>query len=111
MKSESGRPEVPVEVRRLRDLKRLRIDWDSGHVSEYPFAYLRGWCPCAGCQGHAGERRYVHAADPDLVNVSVVGRYALNLEWGDGHQTGIYTYRYLRELCPCEECGGGRVSE
>ena len=95
----------------MRDEKQLRITWDDGHTSEYPLAYLRGWCPCAGCQGHSGERRYVHAADTELANVSVVGRYALNLEWGDGHQTGIYTYRYLRELCPCTECTGGSGGE
>jgi DUF971 family protein len=104
--SEIARPATPVEVRRQREENQLRITWDDGHTSDYPLAYLRGWCPCAGCQGHSGERRYVHAADTELANVSVVGRYALNLEWGDGHQTGIYTYRYLRELCPCEECSG-----
>ena len=101
---------VPVEVRRLREEKQLRITWGDDHVSDYPLAYLRGWCPCAGCQGHGGERRYVHSADTDLADLSVVGRYALNLVWGDGHQTGIYTYRYLRELCPCEQCAGKPAS-
>ena len=102
--SEPGRADLPVEVRRIGEEKLLRITWGDSHVSDFPFAYLRGWCPCAGCQGHGGDRRYVHAADTDLAKISVVGRYALNLEWGDGHQTGIYTYRYLRELCPCEGC-------
>jgi DUF971 family protein len=90
----------PVEIRRLAEQRLVRIEWSDGHVSEYPFAYLRGWCPCAGCQGHAGERRFVHA-DSDLQTISVVGRYALNPVWGDGHETGIYSYQYLRELCPC----------
>jgi DUF971 family protein len=106
--TESERANTPTEVRRLREEKQLRITWDDGHVSDYPLAYLRGWCPCAGCQGHGGERRYVHAAETELANLSVVGRYALNLEWADGHQTGIYTYRYLRELCPCAQCASRR---
>ena len=98
------RAPVPVEVRRLPEEKRLRITWRDGHISEFPFAYLRGWCPCAACQGHAGERRYVHAALTELMGVTVVGKYALSLKWEDGHETGIYTYDYLRELCPCSTC-------
>jgi DUF971 family protein len=99
-----GRPPHPIEVRRLADEKLVRITWSDGHESEYPYAYLRGWCPCAACQGHGTERRYVHAADDALVHIGVVGKYALSLAWGDGHDTGIYSYRYLRELCPCGAC-------
>jgi DUF971 family protein len=97
------RPPHPVEIRRLAEQHLVRIEWSDGHVSDYPFAYLRGWCPCAGCQGHSGERRFVHA-DSALQTISVVGRYALNPVWGDGHETGIYSYQYLRELCPCPSC-------
>lgn len=96
----------PIEVRRLPEQRLVRIEWSDGHVSEYPFAYLRGWCPCAGCQGHGGERRFVHA-NSELERIELVGRYALTPVWGDGHETGIYAYRYLRELCPCAECAKG----
>jgi len=82
----------------------VRITWDDGHLSEYPFAYLRGWCPCAGCQGHGNEPRHVPASNSDLIRVGVVGNYALGLAWGDGHDTGIYSYRYLRQRCPCAAC-------
>jgi len=102
--SSPGRPPHPVEVRRLAEEKRVRIAWSDGHESEYPFGYLRGWCPCAACQGHGSERRYVHAGDDTLVHIGVVGKYALSLAWGDGHDTGIYSYRYLRDLCPCAAC-------
>jgi len=84
--------------------QQMRVTWNDGHVSDYPFAYLRGWCPCAACQGHSGERRYVHAANTDLMNIALVGKYALGLTWGDGHDTGMYSYRYLRGLCPCATC-------
>jgi len=99
----------PVEVRRDSAARLLRIEWSDGHVSEYPFAYLRGWCPCAGCQGHEGEKRFVHG-NADLEKVTVVGRYALTPVWGDGHETGIYSYRYLRELCPCAACASPHAS-
>lgn len=90
----------PIEVRRLPDQRKLRIEWSDGHHSEYDWRELRGWCPCALCQGHAGERRFVEGAPDDLEGIDLVGNYALNLRW-PGHTTGIYTYEYLRELCPC----------
>ena len=98
------RSPVPTEVRRMADQNQLRITWGDGHTSDYPFAYLRGWCPCAQCQGHGNERRYVHASNTELKNIAVVGSYALSITWGDGHDTGIYSYRYLRELCACPSC-------
>jgi DUF971 family protein len=104
-----ARPPYPEEVRRLPEERRLRITWSDAHVSDYPFAYLRGWCPCAGCQGHGGEKRYVHAPNTDLATIAPIGRYALGFVWGDGHETGIYSYGYLRELCPCERCAGEPV--
>ena len=90
------RPPHPVEVRRLSEARVLQIEWSDAHVSEYPFAYLRGWCPCAACQGHGGERRFVHA-DSDLERVNPVGRYALNPVWRDGHGSR------LREKMNAEE--------
>ncbi len=38
----------------------------------------------------------------------LVGRYALQIFWSDGHSTGIYSFHYLRELCPCGECAAGK---
>ena len=105
-----ARPPYPEEVRRLADERRLRIVWSDGHVSDYPWAYLRGWCPCAGCQGHGGDKRYIHAENTDLTGITPVGRYALSFVWGDGHETGIYSYAYLRQLCPCAGCGGEPVN-
>ena len=39
-----------------------------------------------------------------LVGASTVGSYAMQLQWGDGHSTGIYTWEHLRSLCECPEC-------
>jgi len=35
-----------------------------------------------------------------------VGNYAIGFKWGDGHDTGIYTFEYLRKICPCHGCRG-----
>ena len=88
----------PILVTPVAEENLLRILWDDDSLSDYPFAYLRGWCPCAACQGHGGERRFIHVENPQLVSVGMVGNYALNPRWSDGHETGIYTFEYLRGL-------------
>ncbi len=102
MSNQSGA--TPIEVHRRAEDRVVGVIWSDGHLSEYPFDYLRGWCPCAGCQGHGGDKRYVEAANTDLDQISQVGNYALQMHWGDGHDTGIYTYDHLRQLCPCADC-------
>src|SRR5574340_552147 len=57
--------EHPLEVRRLAEDNLLKITWNDGHVSLYPLTYVRGWCPCAVCQGHGGERHYVPAENAE----------------------------------------------
>lgn len=42
-----------------------------------------------------------------LVNVDMVGSYAISIQWEDGHSTGIYNWDYLRALCSCNECQSG----
>lgn len=88
----------PILVTPILEENLLRILWDDDDLSDYPFAYLRGWCPCAVCQGHGGERNFIRVENPQLVSVGLVGNYALNPRWSDGHETGIYTFEYLRSL-------------
>jgi len=88
----------PILVTPVEEEKLLRILWDDDQLSDYPFVYLRGWCPCAVCQGHGGERHFIQVENPQLVSIGMVGNYALNPRWSDGHETGIYTFAYLREL-------------
>jgi DUF971 family protein len=89
---------IPALIIPLMDEKALRLLWDDDHISTYPFPYLRGWCPCASCQGHSGERQFIRVENPQLETISPVGNYALNLRWSDGHDTGIYTFEFLRTL-------------
>jgi DUF971 family protein len=96
----------PTEVRRLPGERRLRLTWSDGHVGEYDYRLLRGWCPCAFCQGHGAQSLAFHEppGPVDLVGIEVVGHYALCFKWSDGHGSGIYRFDLLRELCPCREC-------
>ena len=82
----------------------FEIVWDDGVTTFYRHVVLRGFCPCALCQGHDGPVRWVDATDtlPDagleLRDIIPTGSYALRLDWADGHNTGIYTFEYLRQL-------------
>jgi DUF971 family protein len=104
----------PLRVKAPRNARIVEIAWADGHAGVYPHEILRGYCPCAGCQGHSGTIRFIPGGelaarfkpggDLELRSLEQVGNYALRFEWGDGHGTGIYTFKYLRSLCQCEEC-------
>lgn len=82
----------------------VTIAWDDQHESHYPWWYLRGFCPCAACQGHGGAYDFVATDATQLNDVREVGNYALNITWVGGHDTGIYPFDLLRRLCPCGAC-------
>jgi DUF971 family protein len=100
---------VPVEIHHMRQEGLVRITWDDGHVGEYPREYLRGYCPCALCQGHGGAVKFIAAPDARLAEITAVGNYAIQFGWEDGHNTGIYTYDYLRSLCACPQCKSSKA--
>lgn len=92
------------------------ITWSDAHTSHYEFAYLREHCPCATCREEHGKRegKSSHVASFALPMfkakvtaraASPVGNYAVQIEFSDGHSTGIYSFDHLREICPCESCG------
>jgi DUF971 family protein len=73
-------------------------------LSEYDEVYLRGYCPCALCQGHGAQHRFIDSPNATLSEIRGVGNYAVEMLWHDGHSTGIYTFDYLLSLCPCKDC-------
>lgn len=91
----------PVELRAPRGATALEITWADGAVTRHPHVLLRGFCPCAHCQGHQGPIGWAAEApdgDQALLDLEEVGNYALRLVFADGHSTGIYSFRFLREL-------------
>jgi DUF971 family protein len=102
-------PAQPAEIEK-RGAEAVRVVWADGHVSDYPNPELRLACACAVCVDEwTGERR-VQRRDigPDIhpTGLSLVGNYALQIDWSDGHSTGIYTFEHLRRVCPCPACSG-----
>jgi ATP-binding protein involved in chromosome partitioning len=80
----------------------LVIDWDDGSASTYSPRDLRLACPCAVCidewTGEEKLRAESVPADIEMTSATPVGRYALRIDFSDGHTTGIFTFRRLREL-------------
>ncbi|MFQ5881215.1 MAG: gamma-butyrobetaine hydroxylase-like domain-containing protein [Candidatus Methylomirabilales bacterium] len=101
---------------RLDEARRLLcIRWRDSHESRYLFDDLRKACPCAECrtaQRPQGGLQVltgpvVRPGEIRIVEIVPVGRYALGFTWSDGHNTGIYSFDFLRQLCPCEACRSG----
>ncbi|HEV7798716.1 MAG TPA: DUF971 domain-containing protein [Pyrinomonadaceae bacterium] len=91
----------PREIKQEGD-SGLLITWADDCVCRYTAAELRRACPCAQCVNEwTGQRVLKPEAVSDeltMADINIVGRYALNFRWSDGHETGIYSFRYLREL-------------
>ncbi len=97
-----------TEVRRLPEERKLRLTWSDGHRADLDYDYVRGYCPCAMCQGHGATEIAFHQppAPVAAVGIEAVGNYAISIAWSDQHATGIYRFDFLRRICPCEECAG-----
>jgi DUF971 family protein len=101
----------PIEIQR-NDQGVMRVLWDDGHESRYAYPDLRRACPCATCREQQARPQQnpfqILTTAPPLTleptHLSAVGNYALNIEWSDGHHTGIYPWDLLRALCSCPQC-------
>lgn len=80
----------------------LAIEWTDGRSSTYDVRLLRLACPCAQCVDEMSGKKLLNdsavPADVKPVVINPVGRYAIHIDWSDGHRTGIYTYAHLRSL-------------
>lgn len=107
---------MPTERPRHLDLKKdvgLTITWADGSTSFYPIDYLRKMSPSADMR----ELRESMAANPLTVlpdfaasdepitadGAELVGHYAMRIRFSDGHDTGIYSWDYLRQIDPGAE--------
>lgn len=99
----------PIALK-IPDEKTIKLTWKDNHESNYDTFKLRLLCPCAECRGgHGGQigDNVSHVKPPITVDgYSKIGRYALSFEFSDHHRGGIYSYDYLREICPCDICKG-----
>jgi DUF971 family protein len=116
---------IPIDPRKKASNVRIHVStgagvditWADGHQSHYDFAYLREECPCATCNDERGKKQAFAAVasspsavlpmfkpKPRAQSAAVMGNYAVQISFSDGHSTGIYSYDHLRSICPCTEC-------
>ncbi|HVP09995.1 MAG TPA: DUF971 domain-containing protein [Phycisphaerae bacterium] len=105
----------PVDLR-IDRRDGLYVKWADGHASHYSLTYLRKHCPCAACRTGPAGGQPAQPPPPGAIPLTVlppgiaqaaefadarlVGNYALQITWADGHSTGIYEFRYLRAISP-----------
>jgi len=82
--------------------REISIKWSDDAETRYNAADLRRNCPCASCVNEWTGEKILNEAnvsdDLTIESTSVVGRYALNFHFSDGHETGIFSFQYLRKL-------------
>ena len=113
----------PVDISVSPARREMRIVWQDRHESVYPFDLLRRECPCALCNDQRSKASasvgpsltvlsgpVLKAGEVQVKEASPVGRYAINFVWSDGHDSGIYSFDYLRSLCPCSSCQKDRAT-
>jgi DUF971 family protein len=115
--SQTAPATTPIRLDLKRDEK-LEIDWADGHRCVYSISLLRTMCPCAMCKMvREGTNPHDIAPAPKKKSLlpilpgnfdkpitarsaQLVGNYALKIEWSDDHDAGIYSFQYLRSICP-----------
>jgi|SRR6185436_15440181 DUF971 family protein len=94
----------PVDIQPIGN--ELAIKWDDGSESYIPLEKVRRLCPCASCKGETDVMGNVYKS-PDkplspaafqLIRCSIVGGYAVQPVWADGHSTGLYSFDYLKRV-------------
>jgi DUF971 family protein len=91
---------IATEIRLRRTSRMLEVSFADGSRFELPFEYLRVHSPSAEVKGH-GPGQEVLVLGKENVGIKAVepvGQYAVKLVFDDGHDTGLYTWKYLHEL-------------
>ena len=94
----------PLDIQHIGN--ELAVKWDDGGENFIPLENLRRACPCAGCKGemdilgnlYKNPEKPLSAKAFELVKLVSVGGYAIQPVWADGHNTGIYSFDYLKRI-------------
>jgi DUF971 family protein len=96
---------TPTEIRLQKKSRQVAISFDDGNKFELPFEYLRVNSPSAEVQGHGPGQGVLQVGKENvqLTAIEPIGHYAVRLVFDDGHDTGLYTWKYLYELATEQE--------
>jgi DUF971 family protein len=119
---------TPTRLHLKKD-QQLEVDWQDGHKCVYSISYLRTMCPCAMCKVvRDGVNPHDISPKPrakplltilpgnyaqpiTVTEAQMVGKYAIKLVFSDGHDAGIYSFEYLREIGPGRDEGRRQRAE
>ena len=103
----------PTAIRLRRRSRVVEVDFADGTRYSFSFEYLRTHSPSAEVQGHGPGQDVLQIAKENvtLTSIDPVGRYAVRLVFDDGHDSGLYTWKYLRELGATFELNWARYLE
>ena len=92
---------TPVEIKLRKASRQITIEFDDGNSFDLPFEYLRVYSPSAEVRGHGPGQGTLQTGKENVLVTSIepIGLYAVRLIFDDGHDTGIYTWDHLYELC------------
>jgi DUF971 family protein len=95
----------PKQIK-IVDKDKLSLTWNDETSTVFSLKYLRDECPCAGCKGETILFKTFRPPKPAMLSpemykiksIDVIGDYAIQIGWKDGHNTGIYSWEYLKTL-------------
>ena len=92
--------ETPVTIRLRKASRQITLEYEDESSFDLPFEYLRVYSPSAEVKGHGPGQEVLQIGKENVQVTSVepVGYYAVRLVFDDGHDTGLYTWKYLYEL-------------
>ncbi|MEW6508133.1 MAG: DUF971 domain-containing protein [Bacteroidota bacterium] len=93
---------LPVSIK-VVNKELLAVEWNDGSISKIKLPNLRLNCPCAFCASdrESKGKKYFPIYSTDeltVTNISTIGNYAVGISWKDGHNTGIYSFQYLKKI-------------
>jgi len=90
---------IPQEVTVTSDRQHLRLDWPSGETLTLSAEEMRAFCRCAWCTKARREGTFAeHFEDASISGLELVGDYAVNIAFADGHARGVFPWTYLRAI-------------
>ncbi len=91
---------TPVEIKLRKTSRLLAVRFDDGKSFDLPFEYLRVYSPSAEVTGHSAGQGVLQTGKENvqIAKIDPIGHYAVRLVFDDGHDTGLYTWKYLYEL-------------
>lgn len=91
---------TPIEIKLRKTSRLLDVTFDDGVHAELSFEFLRVHSPSAEVKGHGPgqETLVLGKQDVGIRAIEAVGQYAIRLIFDDGHDTGLYSWKYLYEL-------------